>query len=52
MEQHAADMDIDSVGDEMMADDILDDMSSFADEIVSDEDINIDIGSISRRGSL
>lgn len=51
MEQHAADVDIDSVGDEMMADDILDDMS-FADEIVSDEDINIDMGMMVRRGSM
>ena len=53
MEQHAEDFDIHSVGDDMMADDILDDMS-FADEIVSDEDI-VDFGSFhieSRRGSM
>ncbi|CAJ1937628.1 unnamed protein product [Cylindrotheca closterium] len=52
MEQHAEDFDIHSVGDDM-ADDILDDMS-FADEIVSDEDI-VDLGSFridSRRGSM
>jgi len=53
MEQHAADCDIDSVEDDLMADDILDDMS-FADSIVSDEDI-VDFGSFqieSRRGSM
>lgn len=54
MEQHTTDFDIHSVEDDMMADDIVDDMS-FADEIVSDEDMTIELGSFqieSRRGSM
>ncbi|KAL3937126.1 MAG: hypothetical protein SGBAC_007693 [Bacillariaceae sp.] len=53
-ELHATDFDIHSIEDDMMADDIVDDMS-FADEIVSDEDMTIELGSFqieSRRGSM